>query len=184
MPGISLTIADTDEQARELERQALAGKNFHRALKELGRPFGWHDFTAYDLDAPFPEVSHLGARSFRTQAEQITRLARENGFTLRQTVQHSLDSRRSPFVGSPLTVANEIQRWFEAGALDGINVTVTVPSEFAQFTERVLPILRERGVVRTEYEATTLRGNLGLPVPENVHTAARRTAASALAGPS
>ena len=48
----------------------------------------------------------------------------------------------------------------------------------------MLPILRERGVVRTEYEATTLRGNLGLPVPENVHTAARRAAASALAGPS
>jgi len=173
VPGISLTIADTDEQAREKERQALAGKDFHRALKELGRPFGWHDFTAYDLDAPFPEVSHLGARSFKTQAEQITRLARENGFTLRQTVQHTLESRRSPFVGSPLTVANEIQRWFSAGALDGINVTVTAPSEFALFTDRVLPILRERGVVRSEYEATTLRGNLGLPVPENRWTARR-----------
>lgn len=34
------------------------------------------------------------------------------------------------------------------------------------------PILRERGVVRSEYESTTLRGNLGLPVPENRHTAA------------
>jgi FMN-dependent oxidoreductase (nitrilotriacetate monooxygenase family) len=173
VPGISLTIADTDEQAREQERRELAGKDFHRALKELGRPFGWHDFTAYDLDAPFPEVSHLGARSFKTQAEQITRLARENGFTLRQTVQHTLESRRSPFVGSPLTVANEIQRWFEAGALDGINVTVTVPSEFALFTDRVLPILRERGVVRDGYAATTLRGNLGLPVPENRWTARR-----------
>jgi hypothetical protein len=28
-----------------------------------------------------------------------------------------------------------------------------------------LPILQERGVVRTEYESTTLRGNLGLPGP-------------------
>ncbi len=28
----------------------------------------------------------------------------------------------------------------------------------------------------TEYEATTLRGNLGLPIPENRHTAARRPA--------
>jgi FMN-dependent oxidoreductase (nitrilotriacetate monooxygenase family) len=178
LPGISLIIADTDEEARDKERQGFAGKDFHRALKELGRPFGWHDFSTYDLDAPFPEVSHLGARSFRTQAEQITRLARENGFTLRQTVQHSLESRRSPFVGSALTVANEIQRWFEAGALDGINLTVTVPSEFALFIDRVLPILRERGVVRSEYEATTLRGNLGLPVPENRWTARRDLAAA------
>ena len=29
------------------------------------------------------------------------------------------------------------------------------------------------GIVRQEYDSTTLRGNLGLPVPENRHTAAR-----------
>ena len=175
VPGIGPIIADTDEEARDKEREILAGKDFDRALAELGRPFGWHDFSQYDLDAPFPELGDLGDRSFRTQAERIKKLARDNGFTLRQTVEHQLASRRSPFVGSPLTVANEIQRWFEAGAFDGINVSVTVPSEFAAFTDRVLPILRERGVVRSEYEATTLRGNLGLPIPENVHTVARRS---------
>jgi hypothetical protein len=50
---------------------------------------------------------------------------------------------------------------------------VSVPSDFARFTDEVLPILRERGIVRSEYESTTLRGNLGLPIPENRHTAAR-----------
>jgi alkanesulfonate monooxygenase SsuD/methylene tetrahydromethanopterin reductase-like flavin-dependent oxidoreductase (luciferase family) len=82
-----------------------------------------------------------------------------------------LRGHRSPFIGSPRTVADQIQRWFEAGAFDGINISVTVPSEFARFTGGVLPILRERGVVRTEYDATTLRGNLGLPIPANRHTA-------------
>jgi hypothetical protein len=33
-----------------------------------------------------------------------------------------------------------------------------------------------RGLFRSEYEADTLRGNLGLPVPENVHTVARAAA--------
>jgi FMN-dependent oxidoreductase (nitrilotriacetate monooxygenase family) len=172
LPGISPIIADTDEQARALEAELVGGKDFDRALKELGRPFGWHDFTRYDLDAPFPELGDLGDRSFRTQAENIKKLARDNGFTLRQTVQHSIDQNRSPFVGSPLTVANEIQRWFEAGAFDGINLTVTVPSEFARFTDEVLPILRERGIARGEYESSTLRGNFGLPVPENRWTGA------------
>jgi hypothetical protein len=37
----------------------------------------------------------------------------------------------------------------------------------------VVPILRERGLVRAEYDSGTLRGNLGLPVPENRYTAAR-----------
>jgi FMN-dependent oxidoreductase (nitrilotriacetate monooxygenase family) len=179
LPGISLIIADTDEQAREKERALLGAKDFGRALKELGRPFGWHDFTRYDLDAPFPELGDLGDRSFRTQAEGIKKLARDNGFTLRQVVEHQLAARRSPFVGSPLTVATEIERWFSAGAFDGINLTVNAPSEFALFTDRVLPILRERGVVRSDYEASTLRGNLGLPIPENVHTVARRTAEAA-----
>ena len=36
----------------------------------------------------------------------------------------------------------------------------------------MVPILRGRGVVRAEYEAGTLRGNLGLPVPENRYTRA------------
>ncbi|MDI1461196.1 NtaA/DmoA family FMN-dependent monooxygenase [Catellatospora sp. KI3] len=176
-PGISTIIADTDAQAREKEQEILGGKSFDRALAELGRPFGWHDLSQYDLDAPFPDLGDLGDRSFKTQAEKIKKLARDNGFTLRQVVQHQLDSRRSPFVGSAATVAAEIERWFRAGAFDGVNITVTVPSEFARFTDEVLPILRERGVVRTGYAATTLRGNLGLPIPENTHTVARRTAA-------
>jgi FMN-dependent oxidoreductase (nitrilotriacetate monooxygenase family) len=177
LPGISVVIADTDDEAREKEEEILGAKSFDRALAELGRPFGWHDFRQYDLDAPFPELpDDVGQNSFRTQANGIKQFAKDNGYTLRQVVEHQLSSRRSPFVGSPVTVANEIQRWFEAGGFDGINVGVTVPSEFARFTDQVLPILRERGVVRSEYESTTLRGNLGLPVPDNRHTAARREA--------
>jgi hypothetical protein len=42
-----------------------------------------------------------------------------------------------------------------------------------------VPILRERGLLRTEYESATLRGNLGIPVPENRHTRARREARAA-----
>ncbi|EFC83414.1 NtaA/DmoA family FMN-dependent monooxygenase [Parafrankia sp. EUN1f] len=173
-PGISPIIADTDEEARELQRATLGAKSFARALAELGRPFGWHDFSQYDLDAPFPEVGDAGALSFRTQAEAIKKHARENNLTLRQVVEHQLSAHYSPFVGSARTVADEIERWFRAGAFDGINIIVTVPSEFARFVDEVLPILRERGVVRDEYESTTLRGNLGLPIPENRHTAARQ----------
>ncbi|GAA0584898.1 LLM class flavin-dependent oxidoreductase [Paractinoplanes ferrugineus] len=181
VPGFTPIVADTDEQARATERELVGGKSFERALKELGRPFGWHDFSVYDLDAPFPDLGEAGDRSFRTQAEAIKRLARTRNLTLRQVVEHSIDAHRSPFVGSARTVADEIQRWFEAGAFDGINVGVGVPSEFARFTDEVLPILRERGLARTEYDSTTLRGNLGLPVPENVHTAARKVPVAATA---
>ena len=173
LPGISPIITDTDAEAREIETARHEAKDFSRVLAEFGRPFGWHDFSQYDLDAPFPELGSLGDNSFRTQADSIKKAAADNGFTLRETVQYFNPVRHSPFSGSAATVAAAIEEWFTAGAVDGFNVTVTEPSVFARFTDEVLPILQERGLFRTEYESDTLRGNLGLSIPENRYTAAR-----------
>ena len=49
-----------------------------------------------------------------------------------------------------------------------------VTDDLDAFIERVVPLLQEKGLFRTEYEASTLRGNLGLPIPENRYTRARR----------
>jgi hypothetical protein len=58
---------------------------------------------------------------------------------------------------------------------------VTVPSEFARFADEVLPLLRGRGLFRSEYEADTLRGNLGLPVPRNRYSVLRELTAESVA---
>jgi hypothetical protein len=61
-----------------------------------------------------------------------------------------------------------MQAWFEDGAADGFMLNcAALPQGFNDFVDYVLPILKERGLFRTEYEADTLRGNLGLPRPEN-----------------
>jgi FMN-dependent oxidoreductase (nitrilotriacetate monooxygenase family) len=177
MPGVRVFVGDTDKEAREIEREIqLSDQDFERALAELGRPFAWHDFRQYDLDAPFPDVLHVAERGFRTQAEKIVKLARDNNFTLRQTVQFISGPKPTPFAGSPETVANEIQRWFEARALDGLNYHIGHPGQLRRFVDEVVPILQERGVFRTKYESTTLRGNLGIPIPENRYTKARQEA--------
>jgi alkanesulfonate monooxygenase SsuD/methylene tetrahydromethanopterin reductase-like flavin-dependent oxidoreductase (luciferase family) len=149
-------------------------KDFDRALAELGRPFAWHDFRQYDLDAPFPQQALVYAeRGFRTGAEKIAQLAREKDFTLRQTVEFISSPRPTPFAGSPETVADRIGEWFEAGALDGLNYSLGHPGQWHRFREEVVPILQERGLVRKKYESDTLRGNLGLPIPDNRYTKAR-----------
>jgi FMN-dependent oxidoreductase (nitrilotriacetate monooxygenase family) len=175
MPGVSVYVGDTDKEAREIEFDLQTrDRDFSRALAELGRPFAWHDFRQYDLDAPFPqEALGYAERGFRTQAEHIAKLAKDSGFTLRQTVEFSSAPRPTPFAGSPSAVADQIQQWFDARALDGLNVGVGHPSQWRRFREEVVPLLQERGLVRTDYDSTTLRGNLGLPVPENRHTQAR-----------
>ena len=179
MPGVRVFIGDSDKEAREIEHELqLADQDFERALAELGRPFAWHDFRKYDLDEPFPDVLHVAERGFRTQAEKIVKLARDNGYTLRQTVEAISAPRPTPFAGSPETVASKMQRWFEGRALDGYNIHIGHPAQFRRFLDDVVPILRERGLVRAGYESATLRGNLGIPVPENRYTRARREGAA------
>ncbi len=181
MPGISVVVADTDAEARELEaHHNEADHTFDAALHEFGRPFGWHDFTQYDLDAPFPaDALKYGERSFYTQAKAVTRRATESGWTLREAVEASRASRKGAFVGSAETVAATLVDWWEARAADGFNIHVGHPSNFARFVDEVVPLLQERGAYRTEYSSDTLRGNLGLSVPENRYTAARAAGASA-----
>jgi hypothetical protein len=74
-------------------------------------------------------------------------------------------------------VAAEIERWFVAGAIDGFILHSGSPEDFRRFTRDVVPILQSRGLFRTEYEHVTLRGHLGLPVPENRYAAPRALAA-------
>ena len=175
MPGVRVYVGDTDQEAREIEREIqLSDQDFDKALAELGRPFAWHDFRQYDLDAPFPqEALKYAERGFRTNAEHIAKLARDNDFTLRQTVRFISSPKPTPFAGSPRTVADQIQHWFEARALDGLNIHIGHPGQWRRFRTEVVPILQDRGIVRAEYESTTLRGNLGLPIPENRYTNSR-----------
>ncbi|HLU57641.1 MAG TPA: hypothetical protein VKZ81_19465 [Pseudonocardia sp.] len=54
------------------------------------------------------------------------------------------------------------------GAADGFNVMPPYhPGGLEVFVETVVPILRERGLFRTEYSGRTLRDHFGLPRPEN-----------------
>jgi hypothetical protein len=130
------------------------------------------------LDGPFPDLGDLGANGYRSHAERIKRIARDERLTVRQAA-YRFTVRQSPFVGSAATVADEIERWFREGAADGFNIGVGEPNELEKFTSQVVPLLQARGLFRREYEADTLRGNLGLAIPANRYTAQRQLEAQA-----
>ena len=70
---------------------------------------------------------------------------------------------RQSFIGSPATVAATINDFVQADASDGfILVPHVTPGGLDPFVDKVVPLLQERGVFRTEYEGTTLRDHLGL----------------------
>lgn len=62
-------------------------------------------------------------------------------------------------------VADQIQQWYEVGAMDMLILRQEHPYGLRDFVELVVPILQERGIFRSEYESDTLRGHLGLPKP-------------------
>jgi FMN-dependent oxidoreductase (nitrilotriacetate monooxygenase family) len=171
LPGLTVILGDTDEDARAIEKQQLGELSLDKALVQLGRPFNYHDFSQYELDAPFPDLSHVSLNGYKGHAERIIRTAAEGQLTLRQAAWR-FAVHHSAFTGSAQTVAAEIERWFLGEAADGFNLLVSAPGQFKLFIERVLPILQARGLFRTGYTHDTLRGHLGLPIPENRYTVA------------
>jgi alkanesulfonate monooxygenase SsuD/methylene tetrahydromethanopterin reductase-like flavin-dependent oxidoreductase (luciferase family) len=70
------------------------------------------------------------------------------------------------FAGTPEQVADLIEDWYRDGAADGFNLMPPVlPWMFDVFVAEVLPILRRRGLFRSEYRGRTLRDHYGLEMP-------------------
>ncbi|HVY18442.1 MAG TPA: nitrilotriacetate monooxygenase, partial [Rhodopila sp.] len=74
--------------------------------------------------------------------------------------------------GTPTSIADEMQAWFEGRGADGFLVhPATLPGGLDDFVDLVVPELQDRGLFRHEYAGTTLRDNLGLDVPESRYAA-------------
>ena len=176
LPGCSPIVGRTPEEAEAKYLEIAGLVEVNQALNYLGRYFNDLDFTQFDLDAPFPELGDYGRNGWESSTDSIKKTAREKELTLREMALR-VTTPHHEFIGTPGQVADTMQDWFESGACDGFMLSgAALPQGFDDFVDYVLPILKERGLFRTEYEADTLRGNLGLPKPENRYTAARRPA--------
>jgi alkanesulfonate monooxygenase SsuD/methylene tetrahydromethanopterin reductase-like flavin-dependent oxidoreductase (luciferase family) len=87
--------------------------------------------------------------------------------TVREFMQISGRGRvHNPIVGGPSEVADVLERWFVEKACDGFVVSAThVPGSYEDFADFVIPELQRRGLFRKDFAGTTLRENLGIPVP-------------------
>ncbi|MFC5703908.1 LLM class flavin-dependent oxidoreductase [Cohnella faecalis] len=167
LPGISPIIGVTEEEAERRYQEKLGLVTIENALVALGRPFSYFDFSQYPLDEPFPDLGDIGLNSHKSFTEFIKKEAKEKNLTLRQ-VALAVATPRSIFTGTPVQVADIVQQWFEAGAADGFIISPeNLPTSLEDFVEHVVPILQQRGLFRAEYEHDTLRGHLGLKIPEN-----------------
>ena len=186
LPAATFVLGDTDEEAQEIaavvRHQQVSGQTAIKFLEQL-----WNrDLSAYDPDGPLPEIDpdpgeHTIARgraSVRMNrdplaiAAQWRELADANGYSIRELIIHV--TGRQNFIGSPATVADSINDLVQQDAADGyILVPHITPDGLAEFAQKVVPLLQEKGVFRTDYSGTTLRDHLGLdpsPIRRNLNT--------------
>ncbi|HAI08258.1 MAG: LLM class flavin-dependent oxidoreductase [Chloroflexota bacterium] len=170
LPGCNPIVGATSEEAEAKYQEISNLVVIDDALNYLGRYFNDIDFTQYDLDEQFPDLGDFARNGWESATDRIKKVSREEGLTLRQMALRST-TPKSPFIGTPEQVADTMQAWFEAGAADGFMMNASVlPQGFNDFVDLVLPVLKDRGLFRTEYEHDTLRGNLGLAKPANRYT--------------
>ncbi|MFT4027048.1 MAG: LLM class flavin-dependent oxidoreductase [Novosphingobium sp.] len=162
LPGALALVGETRQEAEDkwAELQGLIDLDAARASLELA--LKGFDLSGYDLDAPFPEVP---AESVVSRGANHVEAAKREGLTLRQVLIRSSGSNAHlAAVGSVSDVADLLQHWFEQGACDGFNFLPAInPLSFDDVMDKVVPELRRRGLVRTDYEGTTLRDHLGIP---------------------
>ena len=140
-----------------------------QAVRQGRRVSGVHDLGEQVVDellhrdhGPFPDLGDTGRGGWQSTTDGIKKYARDAGLTLRE-VALGTTTPRHPFIGTAETIADTMQTWLEAGAVDGFMLDCPVlPTGMREFTEEVVPLLVERGLFRAEYEGETLRENLGL----------------------
>lgn len=164
LPGIVPFIGPTEEAARELEQQFTDLISPEYSLRQLSQMLGV-DLTAHALDAPLPALPPIEQiQGNKSRYQLVKDLASSESLTVRQLIAKLGGGRgHRTFAGTAEQVADNLELWFTEGAADGFNIMPPyLPGGLEDFVEQVVPILQRRGLFRTDYTATTLRGHYGL----------------------
>src|ERR1700722_14057941 len=167
MPACFVVVGDTVEEARAKRAKLDSLVYYDSAIASLSIALG-HDASRFDPDKPLPDIPESNAS--KSARDRVVAMAAREQLTVRQLAQRLGGYSGLAMVGTPKTIADEMQEWLETEASDGFTIMFPyLPGGLDDFAEQVVPELQRRGLFRREYEGATLRENLGLPRPENRH---------------
>jgi FMN-dependent oxidoreductase (nitrilotriacetate monooxygenase family) len=154
------TKSEAEDKWAEIEKLPLEID----ALSLLSEALNF-DFATKGMDEPFRDDELAKMSGLQGIRDRV--LAIKKDPTVRDFIAISGRGRvHNPIVGGPKEVADRLEQWFAAPACDGFVLSAThVPGAYEDFVAFVVPELQRRGLFRKEFAGTTLRENLGLPVP-------------------
>ncbi|KAF1049801.1 MAG: Nitrilotriacetate monooxygenase component A [Xylophilus sp.] len=166
LPGAFVVVADSVDEARAIRARLDGLVHYESAIASLSVALGV-DASRFDPKGPLPAELPETNQS-KSGRERVLSLARREKLTVRQLAQRLGGYGGLAFVGTAKTIADAMQQWIEEDGSDGFNVMFPwLPGGLDAFVDLVVPELQARGLLRREYEGTTLRDNLGLPRPVN-----------------
>jgi long-chain alkane monooxygenase len=155
---MTVIVARTDEEAQAKLDDYRRYADPEGALTLMS---GWTgvDFSRFDPDQV---VEHVESEAGRTALENITRADPDRRWTVREVAEHvSIGGIGPVVVGSPATVADQLEAWIDETDLDGFNLAFVVrPETFTDVVDLVVPELQRRRRYKTAYTKGTLREKL------------------------
>ncbi|WP_227369742.1 LLM class flavin-dependent oxidoreductase [Halomonas sp. M20] len=167
LPGLVTYVGSTMEEAKAKQRALDECLPVAASLRQLGL-FIEQDCSGWELDAPVPELPPLAEFTGpQGRYSTILRIIETEQPTLRELLGRlAAGGGHCTMIGTPESIADEMERWFGEGGADGFNLMPpSLPSGIEDFVEHVIPELQRRGLFREAYDTTTLRGHFGLERP-------------------
>lgn len=152
---VTVIVADTDAEAQAKFEDYTQYVDPEAALALFG---GWTgvDLEGVDLDSP---LEYVQSEANQSALASFTKLDPSRVWTVRELAKFiSIGGRGPVIVGSPETVADELERWMDEADVDGFNLSSAVrPADQQSFTRLVSPELRRRGLLPEPVEGRTFR---------------------------
>ncbi len=166
LPGLSLYLAETRQQAEDLYYQTHTSLTREKKLAYLQKNLGV-DFSALEDTQPITVdmLPKLDAVRSHTHTNLLTRFIERESPTLEHllTRPEVMGSAHWLVIGTPEDAVESIKQRVEAGAADGFIAVPGGSRQSAQlFFDQVIPLLAKAGLSRTEYQGSTLCEHLGL----------------------
>jgi len=165
LPGAFVVVGDSVDEAKEKRAKLDSMVHYDSAIASLSVQLGT-DASGFDPDGQLPSIPETNAS--KSGRQRLVDVAARDKLTVRQLAQRVGGYGGLSFVGTPVTIADQMEDWLVSRGSDGFNIMFPfLPAGLDDFVDKVVPEVQKRGIFRKEYEGKTLRENLGLPRPKN-----------------